>query len=372
VAQSKTAGRFIPADNRVHVIAEAGSNHNGDVSLACDLIRVAASAGADSVKFQFIEPDRLYLPYYRKGEEKIENQVYKQRATEVLSETEWEEVFRCAADVGLPCAASIFDSVGLERLVRLGSPYAKVASTDLNNYPLLAQVAASGFTALVSTGMSTLAEIEQAVEVFSKGSALDRLVLLHCVSAYPCPLADARLYMLSVLDSEFGVPIGFSDHTLTTEASCIAVSLGARVIEKHYTVDKSLPGFDHAHALDPEELSSFVAAIRAALSACTPRDEKLTEAEKVTSVRARRGIYAARDLEPGQLVAEDDLLVVRPRAALAPGDLARVVGQTVSRRIRQYEPVDLQGGVVPAASSWEAADRYWRTEMDDKGLGNPD
>lgn len=369
MTQGKNAGRFIPVDNRVHVIAEAGSNHNGDVSLARDLIRAAARAGADSVKFQFIEPDGLYLPFYRRGDEKIENEVYKRRTTEMLTEQEWEEVFQCAGDARLPCSASVFDSVGLERLTRLGSPYVKVASTDLNNYPLLARVAASGFTALVSTGMSNLAEIEQAVDVFSKASALDRLVLLHCVSAYPCALSDTRLYMLSVLKSEFEVPIGFSDHTLTTEASCIAVSLGARVIEKHYTVDKSLPGFDHAHALDPEELRSFVKAVRGALAACMPRDEKLTEAEKITSIRARRGIYAARDLEPGEVINEDDLLIVRPRAALAPCDLPRVLGKTVSRRIRQYEPLDVGDGVVPGASSWEAADRYWRTEMDDKGLG---
>jgi len=372
VAQDKTSGRFVPIDNRVHVIAEAGSNHNGDVSLACDLIRVAASSGADSVKFQFIEPGGLYLPYYRRGDERIENQVYKQRATEVLTDAEWEHVFQYAADAPLPCAASVFDSLGLQRLARLGAPYVKVASTDLNNYPLLAQVAASRFTALVSTGMSTIGEIEQAVEVFSKASALDRLVLLHCVSVYPCPLADARLYMVSVLKREFGVPIGFSDHTLSTEASCIAVSLGARVIEKHYTVDKSLPGFDHAHALDPEELTSFVAAVRGALSACTPGNEKLTAAEKITSIRARRGIYAARDLEPGNVIAEDDLLIVRPRAALAPGDLDRVVGETVSRSIRQYEPLDLQDGVVPAPNSWETADGYWRNEMDEKGLGSGD
>lgn len=366
------SGRFVPADNHVHVIAEAGSNHNGAVALARDLIRTAASSGADSVKFQFIEPDGLYLPFYRRGAERIENKVYKQRAAEVLTEHEWEQVFQWAADAGLPCAASVFDAVGLERLARLGSPYAKVASTDLNNYPLLARVAESGFTTLVSTGMSTLAEVERAVDVFSKAGALDRLVLLHCVSAYPCPLADTRLYMVTVLKSEFGVPVGFSDHTLTAEASCIAVSLGARVIEKHYTVDKSLPGFDHAHALDPGELSSFVQAVRGALSSCTPQDEKLTEAEKVTSVRARRGIYAARDLEPGEVISEQDLLIVRPQAALAPEDLPRVLGEAVSSPIRQYEPIDWREGIVPAASTWEAADRYWRTEMDDKGLGSQD
>ncbi len=356
----------------MHVIAEAGSNHNGDVSLARDLIRAAANAGADSVKFQFIEPASLYLPFYRRGAEKVENKVYRQRATEVLTEEEWEQVFQCAADAALPCAASVFDSVGLERLTRLGSPYVKVASTDLNNYPLLAKVAESEFTVLVSTGMSTLAEVERAVEVFSKAGALDRLVLLHCVSAYPCALADTRLYMVTVLKSAFGVPVGFSDHTLATEASCIAVSLGARIIEKHYTVDKSLPGFDHAHALDPGELGSFVEAVRGALSTCMHQQEKLTETEKVTSVRARRGIYAAHDLEPGTVISEQDLLIVRPRAALAPGDLSQVLGKAVSSPIRQYEPIDLQDGVVPATSSWEVADHYWRTEMDDKGLGNQD
>lgn len=362
--------RFVPVEDHVHVIAEAGSNHNGNVSLARDLVRAAAHAGADSVKFQFIEPAGLYLPFYRRGAEKIENEVYKQRATEVLTEEEWEQVFQCAADAPLPCAASIFDSAGLERLTRLGAPYVKVASTDLNNYRLLAEVARSGCTVLVSTGMSTLTEIKQAVEVFSKAGALGRLVLLHCVSAYPCALADARLYMVTILQSEFGVPVGFSDHSLGTEASCIAVALGARVIEKHYTMDKSLPGFDHAHALDPEELRSFVEAVRGALSSCVHRQEKLTETEKVTSIRARRGIYAARDLEPGVVISEQDLLIVRPRAALAPGDLPRVVGKAVTSPIRQYEPIDLQGGIVPATSSWEVADRYWRTEMDDKGLGS--
>jgi len=361
--------RFVSAEDHVHVIAEAGSNHNGDVSLAFDLIGAAARAGADSVKFQFIEPAGLYLPFYRQGAEKIENEVYKQRATEVLTEEEWAQVFQCAADTPLPCAASIFDSVGLERLARLGAPYVKVASTDSNNYPLLAKAAESGRTALVSTGMSTLAEIEQAVEVFSTAGALNRLILLHCVSAYPCALADTRLYMVTVLQNAFGVPVGFSDHTLGTEASCIAVALGARVIEKHYTMDKSLPGFDHAHALDPDGLRSFVDTVRGALSSGVRQQAKLTETEKVTSVRARRGIYAARDLEPGAVISEQDLLIVRPRAALAPGDLSRVVGKAVTSSIRQYEPIDLQGGVVPATSSWEDADRYWRTEMDDKGLG---
>jgi sialic acid synthase SpsE len=220
--------------------------------------------------------------------------------------------------------------------------------------------------------MSTLAEVEQAVEVFSTAGALDRLILLHCVSAYPCKLADTRLYMVTVLQNAFGVPVGFSDHTLGTEASCIAVALGARVIEKHYTMDKSLPGFDHAHALDPDELGSFVEAVRGALSSCTHQQERLTETEKVTSVRARRGLYAARDLEPGAIISEQDLLIVRPRAALAPGDLSRVVGKAVTSTIRQYEPIDLQGGVVRATSSWEVADRYWRAEMDDKGLGSQD
>ena len=366
------SSRFAPCDDRVHMIAEAGSNHNGDVSLAHRLIRAAVDSGADSVKFQFIEPDGLYLPFYRSGDERVENKVYRQRATEVLREEQWEQVFQFAAEAALPCAASVFDSVGLERLASLGSPYAKVASTDLNNYPLLAKVADSGFTALVSTGMSTLGEVERAVQVFSNTGALDRLVLLHCVSAYPCTLSDSRLYMVSVLKSAFGVPVGFSDHTLGTEASCIAVSLGARVIEKHFTVDKTLPGFDHAHALDPDELKSFVETVRGALSACTHQPERLTETEKMTRVRARRGVYAARDLEPGTVVSEQDLLVVRPRAALAPADLSRVLGKAVASRIRQYEPVDLQDGVVPAPSSWEVADRYWRSEMGEKGLGNQD
>jgi N,N'-diacetyllegionaminate synthase len=352
----------------LHIIAEAGSNHNGDAGLAKGLVAAAASAGADSVKFQFINPELLYLETYWRGGEKVPNPVFQQRSRERLEEADWAAVFQHAHQLGLPCSASIFDERGLETLKRLNPPYVKIASTDLNNIPLVRRVAASGIRTFMSTGMSTLAEIETSVEAYSRDGDLGNLTLLHCVSQYPCSLADARLYMLEVLRAAFGLPVGYSDHTLGSEASVAAVALGAVVIEKHFTLDRSMKGFDHAHALEPDALRTLIEVLRDTRQACARSLRKVSEAEEETRVRARRGVYAGRDLRPGDVLREEDLLVVRPRADLAPCDVDRLLGMRVATPILAGEPLRLTSEVESGGETWGAADRYWRGEMRAKGI----
>lgn len=352
----------------LHVIAEAGSNHNGDPLLAKALIEAAATAGADSVKFQFINPEGLYLERYWKDGERVPNPVFEQRRREQLSPTQWSDVFGHAAAHHFPCTASVFDEPGLRLLQSMSPPYVKIASTDLNNLPLIRKVAASGLDTLLSTGMSTLAEIEAAVDAYAATGDLQRLTLLHCVSQYPCALKDARLYMIPVLAAAFGLPVGYSDHTLGSEAAIAAVALGASVIEKHYTLDRNMVGFDHAHAMEPEDLKTFIQAIRDVDSACQRASRKVSEAEEVTRVRARRGVYAARDLEPGRIITEDDLLVVRPRGPLAPADVENLVGKPLATAVREGEPLTFTGEVTSAGENWRDADLYWRGEMRSKGM----
>lgn len=353
------------------VIAEAGSNHNGAVARAIELVDVAVRARADVVKFQFINPQGLYLPAYSTGNGLVSNPVFEQRRSEVLSENEWERVFRHARNQGISCSASVFDAEGLSLLERLEPEFVKVASTDLNNYPFLARVARSGIPTILSTGMSDLSEIDRAVGVFAREGALDRLTLLHCVSVYPCPLEASRLWMIRVLREAFGVPVGYSDHTLGSAAACAAVALGATVLEKHYTTDKALPGFDHLHALEPAELADFVSCSKdVGRSILRQAGSKVSEAEQTTRLRARRGLYASRDLEPGAVVTDADVLVVRPSGPLAPGDLPALLGLKVGPHgIRQFEAFSFERVIVPSGEvSWQRADDHWRREMAAKGM----
>ena len=353
------------------VIAEAGSNHNGDVTRAIELVDVAVRARADAVKFQFINPQGLYLPAYSTGRGLVTNPVFEQRRREVLSESEWERVFRHARDQGISCSASVFDVQGLSLLERLQPEFVKVASTDLNNYPFLARVARTGLPTILSTGMSELSEVDRAVGVFAREGALDRLTLLHCVSVYPCPVEASRLWMIRVLREAFGLPVGYSDHTLGSAAACAAVALGATVLEKHYTIDKALPGFDHLHALEPAELADFVTYSReVGQSILRQAESKVSQAEQATRLRARRSLYASRDLEPGAVVTEADVLIVRPSGPLVPADLPALLGGTVGPQgIRQFEAFSFGRVVVPSGeNSWERADDHWRKEMHAKGM----
>ena len=332
----------------VHIIAEAGSNYNGSVELGTQLNAAAAAARADSVKYQIIYPEGLYLPGdYPYGHYDI-REVRRIRQRDVLSDAQWQALRDDALARGIAFSASVFDAKGLELLRRLAPPYVKTASCDLNNLPFLREVAASGLTMVVSTGMSTLGDIEKAVDALRReGVHGERLVLLHCVSAYPAPLRETNLAFIQTLRRAFGTAVGFSDHTLGREAACAAVALGATWIEKHFTVDRGLEGLDHKHALEPAELKDYVDAIRDTEASLSPRAQKIGPAEAETRKRARRGIYAARDLPEGHVLAAADLLVVRPEGPIPADEVDTLIGGRLRRALAAHSAIP-RGVVDPS------------------------
>jgi len=342
---------------KIHLIAEAGTNHNGSVETGRRLIAAAAAAGADSVKFQMIFPDGLYLPRLYENGRYRESEVYAARCATALTPDQFRELADACREADLPFSASVFDRTGAALLDELDAPYIKVASCDLNNSPLLRAAADTGRLILLSTGMSTLAEIERAVrDVQAAGNR--RLVLMHCVSVYPCPTGLMNLGFLDTLRSQFGLPVGLSDHTESSLAAAIAVAKGVSWIEKHMTLDRSLPGFDHAYAMEPESLAAFVADVRTAAEACAPQPAKVSPQEQQVRARARRGLYAARDITVGETITEADVLIVRPEGPLPPNALPAVCGRVTTRPIRQYE-----------ALTWEALTRHVETELESRVTG---
>jgi sialic acid synthase SpsE len=311
-----------------HVIAEAGTNHNGSLDTARALVDTAVAGGADSVKFQMIFPEGLYLP----GTE-----VFERRRQGALRPDDYRALAGCCRERGIPFSASVFDQRGIELLDELDAPYIKFASCDLNNSALLRAGADTKRRLIISTGMSTLEEVERSLrDVLATGNR--NVVLMHCVSVYPCPTELMNLPFLDAL-ARFGQPVGLSDHTESSLAAAIAVSKGAAWIEKHITLDRKSPGFDHAYAMEPDAFARYVADVRAASQACRPPPEKLSPQEVAVKQRARRGLYAARDLLPGHTISAADILVVRPENVLAPNDLPAVVGRSPARAIRRHEPI---------------------------------
>jgi sialic acid synthase SpsE len=305
--------------------------------MARHLVDIAVQSGADSVKFQIIYPDVLYLPEIFENGSYSKNEVFEARSRMMLSDNEWLELSRYCEGRGIPASASVFDIRGLLLLDSWNPPYIKIASCDLNFSELLKEAASHGRRIILSTGMATEAEIENAVGVLERTGHRD-IVLMHCVSAYPCPLHDMNLRFLEFL-GQFGYPTGLSDHTESSLAAAVAVGMGVQYIEKHFTYDRSAQGFDHAYAMDPQSLTQYISDIRDVERSLQPRPGKLSETEKTVAQRARRSLYAARDLEPGEVIQADDVLTVRPQHRLRPDDISRVLGAATHRPIRRYEPI---------------------------------
>lgn len=323
----------------VHIIAEAGTNHDGDPEKAARLIESAHRAGADSVKFQIINPEMLYAEWLWVDGVRRFNPIVEARRKQQLTEDDWNALARHAKSVGIEFSASVFDPRGIALLQSIGAPYLKIASTDLNNDHLLLPAAESGLPLVVSTGMSDEREIRHALGVLERAGAAGRTTLLHCVSEYPCPEVNAGVSFLATLKAIFDGPVGFSDHTEGFGAAAAAVALGAVMIEKHLTLDRSAEGFDHHYALEESDFARFVSVVREAGQAIQPKAQKLTDSEVAVSQRARRGVYAKRDIEPGHVLTEGDLLIVRPPTNLQPNDAFDLLGESSLIRIEAYQPL---------------------------------
>jgi sialic acid synthase SpsE len=324
----------------LHIIAEAGTNHNGDFQTAQRLIDVAKEAKADSVKFQIIYPEGLYLPGDFKYGNTTMDKVIDMRRRLMLTDDEYQKLSEYAKKIEISFSASVFDKRGIDLITSFNPEYIKIASTDLNNLLLLRKAAEKGIKIILSTGMSKLSEIEKSVNELYKSGFSD-IVLLHCVSVYPAKLEAMNLGFLDILKSEFGFPVGLSDHTIGSLAACIALTKGISYIEKHFTLDSSQEGFDHSYALDPEGLADYIQDIKQAILALQKSEDKLSENEVNIKNMARRSIYAARDILKDETITENDILVVRPPNILSADQIDLVIGKTASRNIKKHQPLAL-------------------------------
>ena len=355
------------------IIAEAGSNHNGSPERAMALVELAQRAGADSVKFQFIFAEGLYLPAYFDGQGYVDNPVYHAREAEELSRSDWETIWAHARSLDMDISASVFDARGIELLAHLGASYVKIASTDLTNHELIGGVCSKFHRVILSTGMASLAEIDATYQFVKQNFPSVELELMHCVSSYPCSLREANIRRVAMLSHSFDCPIGYSDHTEGVTSAAMAMVKGATFFEKHFTVDQALPGFDHAHALNEDELVEYVATLRECAQGLAGPVNQSSESEKITRIRARRGVYAARDLPTGHVLKKKDLLFVRPSTGYAPKDLADLIGTRIQTPVSRYQAVEPNRTAAgPGVSNWQSAQDYWSNEMQQKGMKSQD
>jgi N,N'-diacetyllegionaminate synthase len=323
------------------VIAEAGVNHNGDVELAHRLVDVAADAGADAVKFQTFDPERLVSPLARKAEYQIANTGSSESQLQmlrrlVLPQEALASLAAHAAERGLIFLSTPFDEASADVLEGLGMPAFKVPSGEVTNHLLVAHVAAKGKPVLMSTGMSTLAEVAEAVQVVRENGD-PPLALFHCVTSYPAVAADCNLRAMGAMRTAFGVPVGWSDHTEGIQVSLAAVAAGAKLLEKHLTLDRGLPGPDHLASLEPGELAALIKALREIESALGDGVKRPAASELANAAVARRSLHASRRLPAGHVLAATDLVALRPGTGLSPAQRNHVVGRRLRVDVEQGE-----------------------------------
>jgi N,N'-diacetyllegionaminate synthase len=342
VEQLNIDGRWIGAGEPPYLIAEIGANHNGDVDLCRLLMETAKASGAHAVKLQsWSKTSLIGAAEYRRnarygGATDSDGTLEAQVERYQLGVDEHHAVFEHGRRIGITVFSSCFAPEEVDLLETLDAPAYKIASMDVNNLPLLAYVATTRKPILLSTGMATLGEVERALDVLRREGS-GPVALLHCVSIYPCPPALVNLRGLATWQQAFGVPVGFSDHTLGIAVPLAAVALGACIVEKHFTTDRTLEGWDHAISADPEEfqmLADGAAAVHQALGVATRR---LSAEELAKRTVFRRRVVARHALKTGQRLSPADLDFKRPGTGIGPDELGYIVGRTL---LRDLEPDD--------------------------------
>jgi sialic acid synthase SpsE len=325
------SGRPIGNDSPVYVIAEIGSNHDGDQARALELIRACAQAGADAVKFQVFKADSLVNPQLRPDFHEIIRHLEIPR--------DWLRALKDHADAhGVHFIATPFDLEAVALLDALEVPALKIASSDLTNWPLLRAAAQTSRPVIISAGLAHLGEVEETVFAL-RGFGATEIAVLHCIAEYPTRDEDANLRYMALMEAVLGVPVGFSDHTLGLGAPVAAAALGACIIEKHVTHSRSAPGPDHAFALEMPELSQLVILVREAERARGKPLRALTAEELADRNRARRGVFARVPIPAGTRVTADMLVALRPAKGISAKDFDQVVGKTARIRIEPYAPL---------------------------------
>ncbi len=327
----------------VYIIAEAGSNHDRDLAQARRLIEIAAEAGADAVKFQTFAADRIVAetPTRAKYLDAIlpAGKTMSELFRELELPREWHaELKTYAESCGLDFLSTPFDHEAVDLLDGLGVKAFKVATYELWHLPLIRDIASRGKPIICSTGMANIGEVQAAVDAV-RSTGNEQLMLMHCVVNYPPPFAELNLRAIETMRRAFGVPVGWSDHTPGWLAPVVATALGAALVEKHFTTDRTRPGPDHRFALEPDELAAMVRAIRDAQAALGDGVKRMAPAEADLYVTARRSLFAARTVEAGTVLGADDVAILRPGTGIEVRDLPNVIGRTARRRIERHEPL---------------------------------
>lgn len=328
---------------KVFIIAEAGVNHNGDIDLAKKLIQVAVNAGADAIKFQTFKAGLLTTSqapkadYQKKTSGSDQSQQDMLSALE-LSENDHIELIKYAGEKGILFLSTPFDHHSIDLLDKLGLEIFKIGSGDLTNIPYLRHIGGLGKRVILSTGMSVMDEVQVALNTLVEaGTSINKITLLHANTAYPTEYKDVNLLAMKTIANEFDVSVGYSDHTPGIEVPVAAVALGAEIIEKHVTLDRSMKGPDHKASLEPAELTEMVKAIRNVEKALGDGVKVPTESEKANITAARKSIVAAVNIKKGELFTKDNLAVKRPGNGLSPLNWDKVIGTRAKKNYSKDE-----------------------------------
>ncbi len=325
------------------VIAEAGVNHNGSLELAKKLIDVASEAGADAVKFQTFKADRLVSKTAQKAEYQKQTTDASESQYDMIKKLELDEVahhelIAYCKSKNILFLSTPFDHESIDLLARLGMEIFKIPSGEITNLPYLRRIGSLGKRVILSTGMADLGEIEDALDVLiSSGTAKENITVLHATTEYPCPMDEVNLRAMQTIALAFGIKAGYSDHTNGIEVPIAAVAMGAAVIEKHFTLDRTMEGPDHKASLEPDELIAMVKAIRNIEKALGTGIKKPSPSEAKNMAIARKSIMAARPIQKGEILSSGNMTIKRPGNGISPMRWDEIVGTTASKDYQEDE-----------------------------------
>lgn len=334
--------------NHTIIIAEAGVNHNGSIELAKLLIDEAVESGVDYIKFQTFKSENLVTrtakqaDYQKKNIGDSDNSQYNMLKELELSEEQHFELIEYCNKKGIKFFSTAFDMDSIDFLTSLNLGLWKIPSGELTNYPYVKKIASFGEPVILSTGMSSTEEISDTVNLLvSCGLPKEKITILHCNTEYPTPMCDVNLLAMNSIKKRFQTEIGYSDHTVGIEVPIAAVALGAKVIEKHFTLDRNLPGPDHKASLEPSELKAMVSAIRNIEQALGSEEKKVSSSEMKNKAVARKSIVAAKAIKAGEMFSEENLTMKRPGIGISPMKWESVIGQVAIRDFEQDELIEL-------------------------------
>lgn len=328
----------------VTIIAEAGVNHNGSLERALAMVEAAKEAGADYIKFQTGKAELIISHSAPMARYQVANTGKKESQLDMVRRLmlpfgDFRILSERCKEVGIGFISTPFDLDAIDALQPLGMDFWKIPSGEITNYPYLRKIAGTSMPVVMSTGMSTVADIEAAIKVLTdNGLQREKITLLHCNTEYPTPYSDVNLAAMHTMSEHFKMPVGYSDHTQGIEVPIAAVALGAPIIEKHFTLDRSLPGPDHKASIEPDELKAMVSAIRHISQAIGDGHKRVTASEAANIAVARKSIVAARAIAKGEILTDDNLYAKRPGTGISPMRWLEVTG---TRAIRDFKPDEM-------------------------------